>query len=198
MDRHDRTYTVLLIVLAFFDVTSLVTMTSMIQSPAVKPESRWVFVMTAWIEGVYLAAMVVTLVLRGTAPGAGRIATKALNVVMLALIPFGTALGIYGLLKVDKEVDAAGTSNPTITPALIAEAKRQPNGWVYAIDGVSDPNGAVPPERIRGAWKVDANGEIKGDFIPNPDYRPIGGATRGDRAAGAVEDGGKAVGAGGA
>jgi hypothetical protein len=132
--------------------------------------------MTAWIEGVYLAAMVVTLVLRGTAPGAGRVATKALNIVMLVAFPFGTAVGIYGLWKVDKEGGAAGPANPTITPALIAEAKRQPNGWVYAIDGVSDPNGAVPPERIRGAWKVNANGEIEGEFIPNNKYRPPDGA----------------------
>jgi hypothetical protein len=64
---------------------------------------------------------------------------------------------------------------PTPTAAAIAEAKQNPNGWVYAIDGIADPNGAVPPDRIRGAWKVNANGEIEGDFIPNPNYRPLGG-----------------------
>jgi hypothetical protein len=176
MERHNRIYTTLLIVLAFLYVMSLITMISMTGSPTVKPESRWVFVMTAWIEGVFVAAIVVTLVLRGTAPGAGRIATKALNIVMLLLIPFGTALGIYGLWKVDKEGEAAGTPNPPITPALIGEAKGRPNGWVYAIDGVSDPNGEIPPERIRGAWKVNASGEIEGEFIPNPKYRPLGGA----------------------
>jgi hypothetical protein len=68
-------------------------------------------------------------------------------------------------------------SIPTITPAVMAEAKRQPNGWVYAIDGISDPAVAVPPERIRGAWKVNASGEIEGEFIPNPNYRPLGRAT---------------------
>ncbi len=66
---------------------------------------------------------------------------------------------------------------PAVTPAVIAEAKRQPNGWVYAMDGISDPDGAVPPERIRGAWKVNASGEIEGEFIPNPSYRPLGRAT---------------------
>src|SRR4030095_7919650 len=94
MNRHNRIYTTLLIVLAFLYVLSIITMASMAQSPTVTPESRWVFVMTAWIEAAYLAAMVATLILRGTAPAAGRIATKALNIIMLILLPFGTALGI--------------------------------------------------------------------------------------------------------
>jgi hypothetical protein len=109
MNKHNRIYSILLIVLAFFYVISLITMASMIQSPAVKPESRWVFVMTARIEAAYLAAIVVTLILRGAAPAAGRIATKALNIIMLLLIPFGTALGIYGLMKVDREGQTPGT-----------------------------------------------------------------------------------------
>jgi hypothetical protein len=69
------------------------------------------------------------------------------------------------------------SDGPTPDAAAIAEAKRNPNGWVYAMDGIADPNGAVPPERIRGAWKVNANGEIEGEFMPNPNYRPLGGAT---------------------
>ena len=58
------------------------------------------------------------------------------------------------------------------TPAARAEAKLNPGGWVYAIDGRFDPNGAVPPEGIKGAWKVDEWGEIVGEFLPNPRYRP--------------------------
>ena len=108
MTKHNRIYTILLTVLAFLYVISLITMFSMSQSPTVRPESRWVFVMTGWIEAAYVAAMLVTLILRGTAPAAGRIATKALNIIMLILIPFGTALGIYGLMKGDKEGQPAG------------------------------------------------------------------------------------------
>jgi hypothetical protein len=66
---------------------------------------------------------------------------------------------------------------PVPTAVAHAEAKQNPNGWVYAMDGIADPNGAVPPERIKGAWKVNANGEIEGAFIPNPNYRPLGRAT---------------------
>ena len=56
------------------------------------------------------------------------------------------------------------------TEDAIAEARLNPGGWVYAIDGEYDPNGAVPPEAIKGAWKVDENGKITGEFIPNPNY----------------------------
>jgi hypothetical protein len=67
---------------------------------------------------------------------------------------------------------AASPDTPAPDAAAIAEAKRTPNGWVYAIDGPADPAGTVPPERIRGAWKVNAHGEIEGEFIPNPNYTP--------------------------
>jgi len=54
----------------------------------------------------------------------------------------------------------------------VAEAKRHPDGWVYEIDGIYAPSQAVPPEAILGAWKVDAQGRIVGELIPNPNYRP--------------------------
>jgi hypothetical protein len=56
------------------------------------------------------------------------------------------------------------------------EARSKPAGWVYAIDGqvINDPNSAVPNYAIKGGWAVDSNGEITGDFIPNPNYRPRG------------------------
>ncbi|HBN76809.1 MAG TPA: hypothetical protein DD473_13515 [Planctomycetaceae bacterium] len=57
------------------------------------------------------------------------------------------------------------------TPEAIIEAISNPGGWVYAIDGEYDPNGVVPPEAIKGAWKVDEYGKIVGDFIQNPNYR---------------------------
>jgi len=66
---------------------------------------------------------------------------------------------------------------PKPTPEAIAEAKRNPNGWVYVANGAADANGRIPPERIVGAWKVNENGEIVGDFIPNlkcnPSAHPI-------------------------
>ena len=43
---------------------------------------------------------------------------------------------------------------------------------MYALDGRYDPNGAVPPEAVKGAWQVDEFGDIMGEFIPNPNYVP--------------------------
>lgn len=62
-------------------------------------------------------------------------------------------------------------------PELVAEAKANPGGWVYEIDGnmVDDPNGAVPPEAIIAAWQVGARGRLSGGYQANPNYRP--GAT---------------------
>jgi hypothetical protein len=54
----------------------------------------------------------------------------------------------------------------------IEEAKRYPNGFVYRISGHLDPNGFVPPEAIAGSWKVDAAGNIVGEFHRNPNCDP--------------------------
>lgn len=52
----------------------------------------------------------------------------------------------------------------------IEEAKLNPNGWVYRISGDFSDSDSIPPEAIVGAWKVNENGEIEGDFIPNPKF----------------------------
>jgi len=57
-------------------------------------------------------------------------------------------------------------------PEEIAEAKRYPNGTVCRIAGHFESNERVPPGAIIGAWKVDAQGNIIGDFIRNPKYDP--------------------------
>ena len=55
-----------------------------------------------------------------------------------------------------------------------AEARKGAGGWVYEIDGaIGDPYGEVPPFAIKGARKVDDNGEIIGDFEPNENYDPV-------------------------
>jgi hypothetical protein len=57
---------------------------------------------------------------------------------------------------------------------LLAQAATTPGGWVYEIDGaqVSDPNGAVPPEAIKGGWAVGDDGKPTGEYQANPNYRP--------------------------
>src|SRR4051812_31230014 len=100
--RHNRIYTALLIAFALFCAFGMISIFFMSHSPTIPPESRRMFLMVVWIYAALVAAMVATLILRGVAPRAGRIATMALNIVLLIVFPFGTALGIYGLIKVDK------------------------------------------------------------------------------------------------
>jgi hypothetical protein len=79
---------------------------------------------------------------------------------------------MFGFLRGSKQQQppkAQETMQPT--QAARDEAKRTPNGWVYVIEGNYGPDNAIPPQAIRGAWKVDANGEIIGEFIPNSNYR---------------------------
>ncbi len=54
---------------------------------------------------------------------------------------------------------------------MIEEAKKNLNGWVYQIDGQFAPHEAVPPESIVGAYAVDENGKLSGEFKANPKYR---------------------------
>ena len=53
------------------------------------------------------------------------------------------------------------------------EALDHPGGYVYVIDEGFDKNEAVPPEAILGAWKVNDQGIIIGEFIPNPNYKDL-------------------------
>jgi hypothetical protein len=55
--------------------------------------------------------------------------------------------------------------------ALLAEARTKPGGWVYEIDARYDPDGAVPPEGIKGGWKVGLDGVPTGEYKANPNYR---------------------------
>jgi len=55
----------------------------------------------------------------------------------------------------------------------IAEAKKHPNGWVYRIDARYECRDFIPPHAIEGSWKVDVYGNIVGEFIRNPNYKPF-------------------------
>jgi hypothetical protein len=63
-----------------------------------------------------------------------------------------------------------GMSRNDLPAALIAEAKKRPGGWVYEVVGDYATDDAVPPAAVRGAWRVDDDGQIVGDFIPNPGF----------------------------
>jgi hypothetical protein len=65
------------------------------------------------------------------------------------------------------------TNDPEQLPAeLLEAARKQPGGWVYEIVGDYGPEDDVPPTAIRGAWKVDDDGAIVGQLVPNPNFDP--------------------------
>jgi hypothetical protein len=71
----------------------------------------------------------------------------------------------------DKSSTPRGSSEPReISSALLAEAAAWPGGWVYEIDSAFDPDGAVPPTAILGAWKVGDDGRPTGEYQANPNY----------------------------
>lgn len=57
------------------------------------------------------------------------------------------------------------------TSGEIEQARLNPNGWVYRIEGEYTDSETIPPEAIIGAWKVDVSGCIEGDFTANPNYK---------------------------
>ncbi len=56
--------------------------------------------------------------------------------------------------------------------ALLAQAKAYPGGWVYEIDDAYDPDGRVPMDGIKGAWKVGQDGLPTGEYWSNRQYKP--------------------------
>ena len=106
--RHNRIYTITLLVFCFFGVISALEMWMFRRMPGLNPTGKIVFGVTAMIYAVVTAAMAATVALRFWSPPAGRIATVAINVVLLIFFPFGTALAIYGFWKVDKRQASPG------------------------------------------------------------------------------------------
>src|SRR6058998_1893307 len=61
---------------------------------------------------------------------------------------------------------------PEITAEMRANARANPNSWLYVIDEAFDPNGPVPSWAVVGAYPVNGVGDVVADFHPNDRYRP--------------------------
>jgi hypothetical protein len=70
------------------------------------------------------------------------------------------------------------TVPPEITPEMRANARANPNTWLYVIDPAFDADADIPPWGVVGAYPVDASGEIGGAFRRNTEYRPSPAALR--------------------
>lgn len=103
--RRDRVYAIMLVLLAFQCCGSALTcfFASRMPSPPAPAQSKWVFEMAAGQSGFAAAIIVATLVFRARSrSNACLIWTKAFNIFLLLVFPFGTAVGVYGLWKIDK------------------------------------------------------------------------------------------------
>lgn len=70
------------------------------------------------------------------------------------------------------EPDPSGT--PGYPPELEELAREHAGGWVCDVDPAFDRRDSFPREAIRGAWRIGSDGSPTGEFVPNPNYRPLG------------------------
>ena len=63
---------------------------------------------------------------------------------------------------------------PPVTDEMRAHALVQPDSWLYVLDPAADPDSAVPPELVVGAFPVDEHGVLGEPFEHNPLYVPGG------------------------
>jgi len=61
---------------------------------------------------------------------------------------------------------------PPITDEMREHARVQPDSWLYVLDPAADPDDAVPPELVVGAFPVDSQGVLGEPFEHNPRYVP--------------------------
>jgi hypothetical protein len=110
--NHARVYTVVLIVLTAFQAVSLPVVYVFIARSRVATGIQMGRIPNAWLPifagmgSAYLLLMITTLALRRLRPTAGRRLTRILNYALLIAPPFGTSLGLYGLLSLDRRAPA--------------------------------------------------------------------------------------------
>lgn len=63
--------------------------------------------------------------------------------------------------------------NVPITAEMRATAETIPNSWLPVVAAGIDENGAVVPDAAIGRYRVDDQGRITGDFVPNARYQPL-------------------------
>jgi hypothetical protein len=107
--NHSRVYIVLLTVIVIIPAVNFPYILRLASSPDARGVGHipnWVLRWDMPISLAYLLAAVTILLFRYFRPEAARRVTRILNYLLLFAPPLGTLLGVYGLLKVDKEMPA--------------------------------------------------------------------------------------------
>jgi hypothetical protein len=101
---HDHIYSTLLGVLGFLFILGMVSLIAVRHMAQARGEPADALLIPIGTEGCLTAAIAVVLFIRVVFPAYRRWPTLGLNIILLVFVPVGTALGIYGLWKVDKNL----------------------------------------------------------------------------------------------
>jgi hypothetical protein len=115
--NHNLIYTALLGAIGFFLTISCVEILWIGYRTNQPPQSQNTLELVALINGIYALLCISTMFIRLLFPRGRKFITLMTNIVSLVYFPFGTALAIYGFMKVDKPDPGFLAENPRITPA---------------------------------------------------------------------------------
>ena len=108
MKNHNRTYSAALAILGVVAALSsglLLFLAGASTGGTVETHlPGWSLLWVAFVNFAYACAIVVTLCARRFKPATGRVLTRALNWALLPAVPGGTIVGLYGLLRADREI----------------------------------------------------------------------------------------------
>lgn len=65
-------------------------------------------------------------------------------------------------------MDETTVARPEISSEIREAARAAGGGWLDEVVGDHKP--PVPQRFVKGAWRIDANGELTGEYLPNPDF----------------------------
>jgi hypothetical protein len=108
MKNHNRMYSTALAVLAVLAALSsgllLFLAGASVGGTVDTHLPEWSLPWVAVINFAYAVAIIVTLCARRFRPETGRVLTRVLNWALLPALPGGTVVGLYGLLRADREI----------------------------------------------------------------------------------------------
>lgn len=100
--NHDHVYSTLVGVFGFFMLLSILCL--LFVKRQIPPAQTAGIMLCLGFEAAYFIAAVGVLAIRLLFPAQRRWPTLFMNIVLLPAFPLGTALGVYGLWKVDKRL----------------------------------------------------------------------------------------------
>jgi hypothetical protein len=65
-------------------------------------------------------------------------------------------------------MDETTVARPEISSEIREAARAAGGGWLDEVVGDHEP--PVPLRFIKGTWRLDANGELTGEYVANPEY----------------------------